>query len=859
MPLRTSFEKQRTKRGDWMHIANRLPARIQDGIAFIGNAYFKFYRIKSFPYTSLSARDKEAAWIQRSQFFRSAVKNGLHAQLWVKKRKHEWEKEKSRLIAGALEKTAAEKNLEGWDRLIDYVASPEFEYILAVQLPVGSEGPVTIKESFVFGKRFLMKRLGFQEDGREYTKSEIEAVLKAAEEMENELPDWLLEPMESWEVYDFYRYHYFRGMNDIPIPEALKHDWPDEDSRVIAESEVEDGDGYVVIRCPGQERYISCIVPALISKTGGLTPPQDDLVHELVPRMLLELPYLDFTLHYRKMGVGESRRYVEKQALDMLDKMKHVAKARADEEESKRRRWLRGDRSIDLPEFDISKADKDDQIVKRYQEIRGLHQYLKNQESPMLECRLMFVVTARTKEEVQSKTRETIERLNNLNCLAVAPKDDQRALFESWFPAPQWEGYGYRKKLIPECVAHITMPGASEQIGDPTGIPMGFNRYGQVVRFDPPSAIQRHKNASWAVTGDQGAGKSHLLDELAVNMVIYRKARVTIWDLKPDRPHWVRDERMGFEGFPFLHHLIRRFILDGSRYPGILDPFKVVKDPMRAREIAISLIDQMMAGGDVDFDRQLALWEAGARVKELGTSARMKDLRNALKESGDSISKRLADFMGYCAEYPLGKLIFGEGGDLDLPEGPGLVLIQPEGLELPKERRPENILQGISLAVLNMLALFNLDYLFNYPGFSFGVYDEAWSFLNTKAGKQMADQQSRYGRAKNTGLAFASQSALDIPEDLMGLIGTYVCMGTTTDEETERALKYLNVPFSNTIRKELIEIAKSRPEEGEERQFSSAVVRDSRGRTARVDFITPDEDRRRMFDTKPESVSVSVS
>lgn len=840
-----------------MHIMNRVPARIEDGVSFVGDTYYQFFRVRPFPYGSLSVQEKRGYWSKRVQFFKNAQLSDLTGQLWLMEKRRNWDEELKQFAKQANPEAydAAWRMTHSWAELIEYQHSPEYEVILALELDVSKKEvkeQQSIKETLMVTQREFMKLLGFEVDGREYTLTEVNSALNKAKKLRDQAPSWLLVPMKSWEVYDFYRNHYYPGLPLPRINEGIKKDWPSDNSQWIPDAEIEECDGYLILRRADHERYVTCIVPTLFPD--GLNPPGLIPYHELFYRVATEMEFpVQATMHWRHMDLAESKEYARKRGLDAVDQIRHIAKAKNAEQE--RLFNKKGNVTVeDLPEFEIARQDEELEVTRRYTQVRELTAYLKSTKSPMLECHFMFCVYAETKEELKDRIKAVIEKLNECDVMSINPIDDQRALFESWFPAKSWSGFGYKKRMIPEAVAQITMPGATEMIGDRTGVPVGLNRVGQPVLINLPSPIQRDRNANWVITGPQGSGKTHLLNTFAVNAVVFWQARVTIWDVKPERSHWVKDETLGQMGLPGVGHLVSRIALNGNDYPGILDPLRFIKDPFQAREIAINLIDELLPHDDSDFERKISIIEAG--TKSLSSNPSMRELLKELSQ-GDKTAKQIADYLHYCSEYPLGKLIFGEGGELRLPES-GIVLIQPENLELPEEKRPENIRQTLSLQVMNCLALYNLDYLFSTPDYSLGIYDEAWTFLGKYAGKVMADKQTRLGRSKNTSLMFASQSALDIPMELMPLISSYICLGTTTQEETKRAMEFLGVDTTNElIEKQLRSIAAERQEEGEERFSSRGYFKDSDNRAGLVEFITPDVELREFFNTRPKALSLA--
>lgn len=837
-----------------MHIRNRLPRRVQEGIAFTDTSNFRFYRVKSFPYGSLSKDEKVGAWINRAHLFSTIQSENMVFQLYLMEKNMDWTKFFHEKLDQAHPgtKMAAERLADGWQFLIEENAKPMYEWVVALELP-DKRDEVQYQSAFegiAATHRDLMMWLGFEKRAKDFLTSEIEAAIQAGKELE--APEWILEPMKSWEVYDFYRYHYNRGLEISPIPERMKDEdkWPADNSEYVPDADLDEGEGHAILRKPGRERYIACVVPTLLPP---LKKPRDIPISEVVYRVSTELPFaVDFTLHGIFHNNDSSRRFAQEQGNDVLDKLKAVSKVKVEEQEKKLKNHQH---QTELPEFDLTQQQRELEIVKRYEEVKAFTNYVHEGDSPTVEAHMMFLVSARNEKQLESRVKQVKDLLQRCDVLAEVPNRDQRALFESWYPARQWEGYGYRKRLIPEYTSLFTMVGASEIIGSSTGFPFALNRFGQPVLVSLLDAILSDRNANWYISGDQGSGKTHLLNMLAVISLMYERARVTMWDMKPEdnRAQWIRNQAEEHGGLPDLGHLVEKFPLDGNRFPGGLDLFHLIDDPAKAKEAAIGMIDAMLPHDNLAFDRKLALYEAAESIDSLTKSASMEELIYELETSAEKVGRDLGKFLKHCANYPLGKLLFGrKTREMKMPDS-GIVLIQPEGLEIPENKEPEKLLEHLSIATLNNMAIWNQDYLFDYPGLGVGMIDEGWTILKKYAGRIISDRQSRLGRSKKTALVFASQNAMDIPPDLMSLVGTYVALGTTTPEETDVAMKYLKVhPNNERIRSELEQIATNRPDAGEERQFSQGFMRDIRDRTALVNFITPDEELRRGFKTRPE-------
>ena len=199
-------------------------------------------------------------------------------------------------------------------------------------------------------------------------------------------------------------------------------------------------------------------------------------------------------------------------------------------------------------------------MLERREMAAGLEYEIKKNRPPLLESRILFCVDGENENEVSDRAESLIDFLDSYGFVAARPTGDQRQLFESWLPSPKWRGWGYKKILLPEVAAAITMPGASEILGDPNGIPVGFSRRGSVIKMDPARGPQLNQNASMAITGTLGSGKSFFLNTLIYYTALIWDARIFSVDPKGERSHWINQ-------LPGIGDRVKILRLDGRDNP----------------------------------------------------------------------------------------------------------------------------------------------------------------------------------------------------------------------------------------------------------------------------------------------------
>jgi DNA helicase HerA-like ATPase len=205
------------------------------------------------------------------------------------------------------------------------------------------------------------------------------------------------------------------------------------------------------------------------------------------------------------------------------------------------------------------------------------------------------------------------------------------------------------------------------------------------------------------------------------------------------------------------------------------------------------------------------------------------------------------------ARLPLGKLVFGEGDGVRVPDS-GIILLQLEGLELPPEKqKPNGLRQEASVAVMSMTAILAEQFVLRGTGGGFRVaaLDEAWIWLRTDQGKSLANRLERAGRSANAGIWFATQNPSDIDNEILNNVSVYVCLGTSDENETTLAIEALNLDVNDEGLRNVLQQRRSKALSG------YGYMKDLEGRSGFIQFITPEQDLVELFNTKPEASEAS--
>lgn len=807
----------------------QLPTRIEENLAWIENRPWAFYRILPYSYTPMSVAEKEAQAVQSERFFKYIQESEYHAQLWLVNKRFNWDKYFERLVESAPKphQEAAQDVMGGWKQIIDQGVLPDYEYILAVELPL----PIAKKyrwltQTFSIPARYVEWFLGF--GGKTIFREEIDGGKDRERSIYDRIHKILsIAPLRPHEIADFYRHHFWRGMSMPALPERLRKIWPKgrQDYAWLAEGIVRGAIRHVEIGQmarehwgPSRETFRKVAFIAVANPPSALDIPS----HEIFYRVS-ELGFpVEATIRWKHIAPKKAMRMVRRKKMDVTDAVGHV-----DEVDSVP--WS---------------------ILEKQEIAASLEFHMQKVQPPLLESHIYFCVEAETDEELNSKCDDIITFLDDKGFVAARPTGEQEQLFNGWLPSSTWSGFGYKLELLPQVAGALAMPGASDLLGDPNGVPIGFSKRGAIVKVDPARGPQINKSASMVIVGPLGSGKSFLLNMLIHNTALIWGGKILIVDAKAERSHWP-------DVLPGLENEIRVLMLDGRRNPGALNPFRLLSHDLEAAaEVAVSMVGQMIQVGGRE--EELVLLSA-AKVARQAKHPSMSVMLKAIQDSSDPNAKNIGEYLREIAELPLGKLIFGEGKEPPIPDS-GIVILQLAGLTLPPANQPaETMRQRVSVAVMTATVLLAEAFvLHGKGGFRVAALDEAWTWLRTTEGKSLADRLERAGRSANAGIWISTQNPSDVSSDLLNNIGMYICLGAPDDDEAKLAISALGLQDTEELRKELqVRTSQVQDEEPDEQQTSGGYLRDLEGRAGYVQFYNPHPGLRAIFNTKPEAVAAS--
>lgn len=744
--------------------------------------------------------------------------------LYMTRRKRDWRKELDELKSRALRKNqnSLEKTIEAWLQTLESSGTEEYEFYLAVQLDTKMNLlAMTANLLDVEAERI------WPFAGELLTDEKVQ-------ELSEKFLEWTgkfgIEPLAAHEIAEFYRDHNYLGMRKPPLEETLFSSgrWKTPDTTWLMPNPIEVHDKFVRIDGEWDTRYVSFVSVALFPQK--ILVPGFDLFYEV---QTWGLP-VEGMIRWKQRDPKMTRFFANRKYRAAKSNNEHIR--------------------------EIGQTLLADEETEAKAEL--FHREVTKSSTPMNVARIVFKVSASTPNELNSACEYLINQLENKGVIAERNRGDQDLLYDQWLPVNRWRVVGYKQELLPTRTAAIVMPGITDVCGDPDGLPMGrIVQNHRPFRLFLPYGALNDRASVMVINGPLGSGKTHLANQVAIYTAKMLPSRVIIEDPKAEK------ESGEIEAyFKEMDIDVRVIELSGSKYPGVLDPFGIVRNLEKAKQKAISMIQQATSLYDAKSEDIIteAVDRVGARAIEPGYKPSMGKVIEELLNDPSDKAKRIGRWLERAGRLQLGQLIFGDrsapGAEaFELPET-GVIFLKIAGLNLPgRGEDARDIEQRMSLAVNYGKNILIHEFLLEGKEkgvFSVFVNDESWKdFQNPYSGKE-TKTIARLGRSNFCGVIFCTQHPSDIPDEIWNLCSTYVCLGVEHRKEAYRAMQQLRIdPEEEDIADELESLGAKQSEESQrkkERTSSFGFVRDLFGRTAFVEFLTPEREMKDFLKSRPE-------
>jgi hypothetical protein len=450
-----------------------------------------------------------------------------------------------------------------------------------------------------------------------------------------------------------------------------------------------------------------------------------------------------------------------------------------------------------------------------------------------------FTVAADTPEELKRRVATVRAEMAASGYELHAPTGDQHDLFLLGIPGTAIRPGGvvsdYDLDLTAEAIAS-GLPGYTPSLGDSRGAYLGHR-----LDIGPAMPVLISPSVTTSAStmgfGASGGGKSFTAKTIALQELIGGAQVVAI-----DRTN--RGEYVQFsEGLPGF---LSSEIVDLSGEAQIsLCPMSTFPSSDRV-EITSSFLC-LLAGVGARTMESARIAQAVEYVDQhRGTTQEVLDVLRVWGEEGDGLSRDLFYRISPLARTRFARLAFQPGAGISVG-GADLIVLHARGLVLPSkdEVRSGDDLDASKAASIAMVYLLMAlaDAIGNTPNrLSSIILDEAWAFLDSSFGLDLANRVLRDGRKDFKKLQLWSQHPADAPPDLLNMASNVFL---TRQVEGAGATALGLVGAEPTA--ELITMV-------EQLSIGEMVMRDEYGRLGVIHVAPPADPRAaRAFDTRPRS------
>ena len=308
----------------------------------------------------------------------------------------------------------------------------------------------------------------------------------------------------------------------------------------------------------------------------------------------------------------------------------------------------------------------------------------------------------------------------------------------------------------------------------------------QPVFFDPHTQIWNDKPPGTVITGAPGSGKSYLAMTLTAMSAIIGKTTIVL------------DPKGDFLSLMNLQKDIGSFnvwnLANARKQRGVLDPFRMSKDPGEQLDLAVSLIDIFTGGLQPEQRTALApIIKDVIREPAPSLAKVVQELRGSTRPA----ARDLGTTLDLIQALPLSGLCFSPSGakmdTVSIDEG--LTVITLIGMQLPSPGSNDNK-SRLSTGILFLLTDFVRRLMLNNSSKNPKtlVIDEAWSILQTAAGAQVVKDVVLLGRSKNMATILVTQNNSHLKElDIESTIATRFAFASS-EKEAISIVKDMQLP-----------------------------------------------------------------
>ncbi|AFU17995.1 putative ATP/GTP-binding protein (plasmid) [Bacillus thuringiensis MC28] len=485
-------------------------------------------------------------------------------------------------------------------------------------------------------------------------------------------------------------------------------------------------------------------------------------------------------------------------------------------------------------------------VYEGVQEATELQALIQKTRMPLVKTSVSFCICAEDLDTMRRNTNSLISIYREMMIELVRPYGDQFLLFNEFIPGSRRYVNDYIHFMEPGVLA-AGMFGATQDLGDNIGFYIGTTGILNKAVYMTPSlaatntvANQKTSALSVAVTGSTGSGKSFGTN-LIVYLAVLGGAQTLIVDPKGERGNWTEDLH-GLEG------KVNVITLGTDRRDeGKLDPFIIHKHSRKdAIELAMTIltfITGIKPDNSEKFPRLASAVEFVAGMEEPCLTA----VSQYLEDSEDKVDQQLAAHIQAFENLSFAHLIFGDGTNRDIELDTAVNIIQIQHLDMPdiqKDPKDYTLQENLSVSMLMSLSSFARKFFQKDPTkFKIVLLDEAWAIMGTSQGRELARKLVREGRALNSAVYFATQSASDLgDETFKNNIGMKFSFRNTDSKEISSILDFFGLPDNEENHAIITNL-----------ETGQCLFQDIQGRTGVVTMDVVFKDLYDAFDTRPNA------
>lgn len=471
----------------------------------------------------------------------------------------------------------------------------------------------------------------------------------------------------------------------------------------------------------------------------------------------------------------------------------------------------------------------------------------------LVEQSTRVIVTGTSREDLEDNVEAVIAALADEDIILARGEDEQRDLWLENVP-------GDVRRVTD--LNHVQTDNAffgsffwaGSQCGDEEGGMSGFVHGTTVDLFRSAvlSAGERGDTTSVLFAGRSGRGKTTAMMLEILSNMMERPSWCAMFDWKGDT---------GGAALVAQRFGIPASVVElGSAHSGAADLFRSL--PLEDAPDAVQSMLMLQAK-----EPQLAAIAPSASLRyalEEAENAAVPSTWGVIQRMSKSEDPRVQQFAAYLgdlAKTPIGRIVMGPPtGEVGFTADPGLRIVQAAGLSIPaaeipltewdgKQRLSVALIQGITGVALRMSSAKDLRSMRKAV-----AVPEVHILLRATGGANFLDQVARMGRAYNTSLLYDTQdctSILSMPGLVEQLHGVRLFQFVSTAQQDAGA-ELLGLGPSPELQARILALGL---DETDSRKTAKgrALVRDSAGQVAEVQFTFPSDEVQALLSTDPNA------